>query len=213
MVLRCRPLSLALTPVLLLVASGVAFADDDPPPPPVYAPGPPVYVPGPPGPPIYVAPLSQQTQTTYVPQSVALSGPRELEAGDDSRPPPAGYTEVHRKHKGLIIGGAVTLGVTYSISAMVAAIGDDTGDGDNEVEAMWIPVLGPFLQIRETESSTGDFFLAHMGAAQLAGAIMLVYGMSNDKRVFVRNDLVSELSIGPLAAKGASGVALSGRFW
>ncbi|HET9622585.1 MAG TPA: hypothetical protein VFP84_14535 [Kofleriaceae bacterium] len=167
---------------------------------------------GPPGPPVYVAPLAQETQSTYVPQSVALSGPEEIEPIDDNRRAPAGYTPVFRKNRHLIVGGAVTLGVTYTVSSLVAAIGSDVGNGHNDVAALWIPVAGPFVQLGSTSSSTAKFFLVGLGGAQLAGAIMLFSGLSSNHRVFVRNDLVGDLAIGPLTAKGAQGLALSGRF-
>ncbi|MEO7729975.1 MAG: hypothetical protein ABIY55_03315 [Kofleriaceae bacterium] len=199
---RHRLLLIALVAVML-PATRSAWADD--PPPPVYQ--------GPSGEPVYLAPLSQQTQGTYVPQSVAMSGPAQLNAIDDLQPAPAGYTPVLRKRKGLIIGGAVTFGVTYAISSFAAAIGSDTSDGGkNEVAALWIPVAGPFVQLADTDSATGKFFLVGLGGAQLAGAIMLFTGLTSEHRVFVRNDLVSSLSVGPLAAKGAQGLALSGQF-
>ena len=199
---RHRLLLIALVAVTL-PASRAAWADD---PPPVYQ--------GPSGAPVYVAPLSQETQGTYVPQSVAMSGPAQLNAIDDLQPAPAGYTPVLRKRKGLIIGGAVTFGVTYAISSFVAAIGSDTtGSGEkNEVAALWIPVAGPFVQLAETDSATAKFFLVGLGGAQLAGAIMLFTGITSERRVFIRNDLVSNLSVGPLATKGAQGLALSGQF-
>jgi hypothetical protein len=198
------PLLIALVAVML-PATRSAWADDPPPPRPLYQ--------GPSGPPVYVAPLSQQTQSTYVPQSVAMSGPAEINAVDDDRPAPDGYTPVLRKNKHLIVGGAVTFGVSYSISAFAAAVGDDANsNGHNEVAALWIPVAGPFVQLADTNSSTGKFFLAGLGGAQLAGAIMLFYGMTTDKRVFVRNDLVGSLTVTPMAGNGAQGMVLAGRF-
>lgn len=202
-----------LTSALLLglslcAVSSTAFADDDddipaqPAPPPM----------GPP--PVYQAPLAQTTQGTYVPQSVALSGPEEITDNTEGRAAPAGYTAVQRSRKGLLIGGGVTLGVSYGISAMTAAIGDDFAgsDGKNEVAALWIPVAGPFIQIANSDSSTAKVFLFGLGAAQVAGAVMLYYGLTTKKTVFVRNDLVGSLGISPMAGDGATGMVLSGRF-
>ena len=186
--------------------------DDDQPPPPPMQPGPP---------PVYVAPLSQQTQGTYVPQSVALSGPEEITEIGDRRSAPAGYTTVMRARKGLIIGGAVTLGATYLVCAMTAAAGADDarsqasyneGSGKNELSAMWIPVAGPFIQMARSDSSTANVFLFHLGAAQVAGAIMLYYGLTTEKRVFVRNDLVGNLHLSPMTGNNTTGMALSGQF-
>jgi hypothetical protein len=194
-----RLLLLALPIVALIRAPG--WADDAPPPQPIPLP-------------VYPAPLSQETQSTFVPQSVALSGPEEITDFDSNRPVPVGYTPVQRTRKHLIVGGAVTLGVTYGLSALVAAIGEDSSrsSGKNEVAALWIPVAGPFVQLAQTDSATAKFFLVGLGGAQLAGAIMLYYGMTTTQRVLVRNDLVGSLAITPMAGNGASGMTLSGRF-
>jgi hypothetical protein len=164
--------------------------------------------------PVYPAPLSQTTQSTFVPQSVAMSGPEEITDFDFSRPVPMGYTPIQRTRKHLLVGGAVTFGVVYGLSAFVASIGEDAsrGDGTNEVGALWVPVAGPFLQMGRTDSATGRFFFASVGAAQLAGALMLYYGLTTKERVLVRNDLVGSLTVAPLAGNGASGMALAGRF-
>lgn len=196
-----RLLVIALPLVALLHAP--ARADDDPP------------MPQPQPLPVYPAPLSQTTQSTYVPQSVAMSGPEEIKDFDFSRPVPMGYTPIERTRRHLIVGGAVTFGVVYGLSAFVAAAGEDAAnhsDRTNEVAALWIPVAGPFLEMGQTDSATGRFFLASVGAAQLAGALMLYYGLTTKERVLVRNDLVGSLTVAPLAGNGASGMALSGRF-
>jgi len=203
-------LLLALLPVVALVSAPTsASADDDyygeeaPPPPPA-----------PPGPqPVFTAPLSQTTQSTYVPQSVALSGPEEIADDGEGRAVPAGYTPVLRKRKGLLIGGGAVFGASYGLSIMIAAIGSDIGGSDgNEVASLWIPVAGPFLQMANTESATLQLFLAGVGAAQTTGAILLYYGLTTKKRVFVRNDLVGSLQVTPYTAEGTTGMLLSGRF-
>lgn len=195
-----RLLVIAL-PLVALLHTPVR-ADDDPPMPPQQ----PM--------PVYPAPLSQTTQSSYVPQSVALSGPKEITDFDFSRPVPPGYTPVERTRKHMLVGGGVTFGVVYGLSAFVAAIGEDStrGDRTNEVGSLWIPVAGPFLQMGQTDSATGRLFFASVGAAQLAGALMLYYGLTSKERVLVRNDLVGSLRVAPLAGNGASGMALTGRF-
>ena len=197
--------------VLVVALSSSAWADDQE----VLAPPPPPPAEG--TRPVYTAPLSQTTQSTYVPQSVALSGPEEIDDFDKNRPIPDGYTAVQRPRKGLLIGGSVTLGVVYGISLLSAAIGEDLkGDGKNDAAPMAIPVAGPFLTMANTDSATLKVFLGAMGAAQLAGAVMLYYGLTTKKTVLVRNDVVGGLQISPMVAGGAnsdaSGLVLSGRF-
>lgn len=191
---------LAIAVSLVALIHTAARADDDPP----VRQGPL---------PVYPAPLAQETQSTFVPQSVALSGPEEIDEWDRTRPVPLGYTPVERARKHLIVGGAVTFGVSYGLSAFVAAIGEDASRGsNNDVAALWIPVAGPWIQAGQTDSATAKFFLVGMGGAQVAGAIMLYYGLTTTQRVLVRNDLVGSLTVSPMAARGASGMVLSGRF-
>lgn len=194
----------------LLVFAGTARADDDQDPPPP---------PPPPPPGGYVAPLAQQTQGTYVPQSVALSGPEEIDSRYSGQRAPDGYTAVQRARKGLLIGGGVTFGVSYTYSVLIAAVGSDIASSDggtNEAGAMWIPVAGPFLQMANTDSATFRVLLAGFGIAQVTGAVLLYKGLTTKKTVFVRNDLVSGLDIAPMAPTSsnnyATGMLLSGSF-
>jgi hypothetical protein len=217
MIARIASVLLAL-PVLALL-HGTAIADDDdgqyapPPPPPTYQPP---YQ----GQPVYQAPLSQTTQGTYVPQSIALSGPDEIDA-EEGRRAPAGYTPVKRTRKGMLIGGGVTFGVAYSYAVLFAAAGEDSGsydyddgsyDDKNEFAALWIPVAGPFIQMADTDGATEKLLLAGLGGAQVIGAVMLYYGLTTKKTVYVRNDLVGSLQVTPMAGNGNTGLALSGSF-
>lgn len=207
-----RRLLLLVLPVAALLsaptsASAQDYDEEMPPPPPAVQP-------------VYPAPLSQTTQTTYVPQSVAMSGPDEINDFDFSRPVPAGYTVVKRPRLGLLIGGSVTLGVSYMYGVLFAAAGadesrydyDGTGGGENEMASLWIPVAGPFLQMAQTDSATGKVLLFGLGAAQTTGAIMLYYGLTTKKKVLVRNDFVGSLNVTPNVGDGTTGMLVSGRF-
>jgi hypothetical protein len=55
-------------------------------------------------------------------------------------------------------------------------------------------------------------FLAGLGIAQVTGAVLMYYGLTTTKKVYVRNDLVGNLMVTPTAGNGASGFALSGSF-
>ncbi|HEY3808153.1 MAG TPA: hypothetical protein VGL61_36490 [Kofleriaceae bacterium] len=195
-------------PLLLIGARSVRADDAVPLAPPTPAPTvAPVYVP------VYPAPLTQQVQTTYVPQSVALSGPFEITDVEPGEVAPNGYTAVQRPRKRLLQGGLAMLGMAYGLSALTAAIGQDTSDGgQNPVAALWIPVAGPFIELGQSSSATADVLLVGLGGVQLAGAIMTYYGLTTKKTVFVRNDLVGGLTIAPMVARGASGMSLSGHF-
>lgn len=173
----------------------------------------------------YVAPLSQTTQPSYVPQSVALSGPAVIKEYQEGAPVPAGYHAEQRARRGLVIAGAVTFGSMYLLSAMVAAIGADSHemectyggttpscrDKGNPVAALWVPAIGPFIQMAKTDSSTGNLFLAIDGLAQTGGVVMAVYGLASPKTVLVRNDLGS-VRVVPQVGKSSTGLALVGNF-
>ncbi|HEY1551553.1 MAG TPA: hypothetical protein VGG28_27185 [Kofleriaceae bacterium] len=192
----------------LLVGAGSALADDAAPPAPAPVPtAAPIYAP------VYPAPLTQQVQTTYVPQSIALSGPFEIDNIEPGEVAPSGYTAVQRPRKQLVRSGLAMLGMAYGISALTAAIGQDASeDGNNPLALMWIPVAGPFLEIGQSSSATADVLLVGLGGVQLAGAIMTYYGLTTTKTVFLRNDLIGGVTVAPMVMRGASGMSLSGHF-
>ena len=214
----CRARALAMIALACSLAPGLAGADDQAPPPPSPsyssgsgpAPAPPPYPPPPPGGPPGYAPPAYSAQ----PPGVAY-GPEEITDFDDSAPVPYGYTRVTRTRKGLIIGGAVTLGATYLATAFVGAVTADflQAEGSNtSVTSVYIPIAGPFLEIGQTDSSVARFYLAVSGLGQSAGAIMLLYGLSSSRTVLVRNDQLIVTSVAPLIAPGVTGLSVVGRF-
>jgi hypothetical protein len=164
----------------------------------------------------YTAPLSQTTQPSYVPQSVALSGPRQLDH-HEGEPVPPGYTPVQRTRKGPIVAGAVVFGTLYLFSSAAAAAGADSAQhgGSNEVGALWIPVAGPFIQMGQTDSALGKYMLAIDGIGQAAGAALLAWGLTSPKTVLVRNDLTGwrpTIRATPIVTASTTGVGLTGTF-
>jgi hypothetical protein len=144
----------------------------------------------------YVAPIQQQTQPVYVPQSVAMSGPRTIRDWDESEPVPPGYHVSTRIRKGLVVGGAVMFGSMYLISVIAAAAVDDAAKdpytSTTKIDAMYIPAAGPFLQMGQSgTSSTGTVFLAIDGLVQCGGLAMLIYGLAAPQTYLVRNDLAT----------------------
>jgi hypothetical protein len=123
---------------------------------------------------------------------------------------------VQRRRKGLLIAGPIVLGVTYIYTSLAAAIGTDisnaSGGNGSTVAPLFIPVVGPFIEIGETSSYSLKYLLALDGAAQLAGAVMLYYGLTSTKTVFVRNDLLYGMRITPLVGVHNAGLALSAHF-
>ena len=175
----------ALVLTVMSAAPVAAWAQDARPLPP--APPPPVSAQAPNG--EYTAPLAQQTQQIYVPQSVAISGPRTIKDWNDGDPVPPGYHAETRTRTGLIVGGAVLFGTLYLLSTFVAAVVSDANQGKGGDNALYVPGVGPFIQMTTTSSATGNLVLAIDGAAQSAGLAMLIYGIASPKTILVRNDL------------------------
>jgi hypothetical protein len=235
--MRANAYRTAFTAAFLLVAAGsTAFAQAQPmtpapqspppgPPPPWAQQGPPwgapQPLPPPPQPPAsavapngeYVAPLAQTTQPVYLPQSVAMSGPRFIKDWEPGNPIPYGYHAETRARKGPIISGSILFGVTYLYSAFAASIGEDVAgsNGNNKAASLYIPVVGPFAELFQSDSATLDYILVLDGIAQATGVILFVYGMSMPKPLLVRNDLaftVTPMKIG----KDGNGFGFVGRF-
>lgn len=161
----------------------------------------------------YVAPLSQTTQPTYVPQSVALSGPRFIKDWEEGQPIPYGYHHETRVRKGLVISGSILLGVTYIYSSLLAAAGEDASDGGhNTLGWLWMPVLGPFFEMSETDSTAARYVLFLDGMAQAAGLTMLIAGALYPKHILVRNDLASMSFVPMKIGSDGSGMGVVGRF-
>jgi hypothetical protein len=159
---------------------------------------------------MYPTPMQQTVQDSYVPQSVAMSGPEELDYADGQNVP-SGYHQETRVRKGLIIAGGATFGGTYLFSLLLAAAGQDSasnGGGKNDLAPLFIPVFGPFITMGNSTSATADVFLAIDGAAQAAGVAMAVVGLSMPKTILVRNDLGrgAEVTIQPVVGFGTAGV-------
>ena len=163
----------------------------------------------------WVAPLYQRTQPTYVPQSVALSGPRVITDWDQGQPIPYGYHPSTRVRRGLIIGGAVTFGSLYLLTGLVAAGGSDSASysgTSNQYGALWVPGIGPFIQMFNTSSAMGNYALAVDGAAQCAGLAMLIYGLASPRTVLVRDDLAKPMIVPMKIGQDGYGMGVVGRF-
>ncbi len=167
---------------------------------PQYPPGAPYQqVPGPP--------------PTYVPQT-PIAWPRYIKDWDEGQPVPYGYHPEARARKGLVITGAVLFGVLYLLSTLVAAANDNSYD-NNRDSALWIPVVGPFIQLGSSTNVSGDNEIFVLdGLAQTAGVTMLVLGLAFPRHILVRNDLAT-MSFVPApmrVGREGGGLGLVGRF-
>jgi len=148
------------------------------------------------------------------PMMYAPTGPRYIKDWQEGQPIPYGYHPEARARKGLVISGAVLFGVTYLLSTLVASANDNSYDG-NRYTALWIPVVGPFMQLGSSTNASGDDQIFVLdGLAQAAGITMLVLGLAFPRTILVRNDMLS-MSFLPTPMKvghEGGGLGLIGRF-
>jgi hypothetical protein len=131
-------------------------------------------------------------------------------------PPPQLVTE-HRPRRGLVIGGAVTFGVSWGLAASISLLASDcsTCSGRDSTDVLWIPIAGPVLAgSRDTGSNDSAFWIL-WSVAELAGVTMFVIGVighdvTTYKRVAGRNGPTLQLT--PLLARDTSGMALTARW-
>ena len=169
-----------------------------------------------PQPPVVDAQIYVQAPVAMPPAPPPAAGPRTIPF-EEGGPVPQGYTLREKPRVGLVVGGAVALGVLYLTSLFVYVIADAIscidGCGDNDLWPLAVPVVGPFVAIGTTDAErAGLSFLILDGIGQTAGLTMLILGIVSKKKVWVRNDL-GELRVSPIAfADGGRGLALAGRF-
>ncbi|MDI1432807.1 hypothetical protein [Polyangium sorediatum] len=165
-------------------------------PPPGYAP-PPGYPQGYP-PPGYGQPPPGYGPNSYGygPPGSTLPAALPYEEGD---PIPPGYRVDSRIRKGLVIGGAVTFGVPWFFSAMIASIGDSLSRS-SDLWPLYIPALGPFIAMGTLDTEgPGTFWLAVDGLAQSGGIAMLIAGIvAQEKRLVRSTEVGTSMTVMPL---------------
>lgn len=167
-------------------------------------PGQPVYVqPGDPNQPVYVQPPGQQPMYAAPPPPMM---PRQVVRYD------------LKPRYGMIIGGAVTLGVTWlihsGIAAMAQAIYQETERPVREMWPNYIPVLGPWITMTTLPNDPARGIsmvgLAFSGLAQGTGLALLIAGAVSRQRVPVY--AANKIQLTPVIGPASTGFALSGNF-
>lgn len=135
----------------------------------------------------------------------------------EGQPGPPGYRLTTESSKGLVISGAICLGVGYSFmllsAPIVAAVRKSNDEDPDDANVMMIPVVGPFLSIWALDSEgVGTSFLILDGLLQTAGAGMLIGGLASPRKVWLRGDIAGvryQLTPG-LVGKNTPGLGLTG---
>lgn len=136
--------------------------------------------------------------------------------------PPAPPTPIRyemRPRYGLIIGGAVVLGVSWSMTALAGALVSDYCSSSigcsDAVWPLYLPVLGPWVQmgyLHGAGTNTGRVMLAFDGLVQAGGLAMLIAGAVAKKRVGVYALGPVKMQLSPYGASGGGGLYALGTF-
>jgi hypothetical protein len=107
---------------------------------------------------------------------------------EEGQPIPPGYRVETRAKRGLIVGGAVTFGVLYLLSAFAATVAIDGNDSE-EFGPLLIPVAGPFVTVGTAGAEgVGTFALVLDGVGQAGGVAMFIAGIMTEEKFLLRND-------------------------
>jgi hypothetical protein len=125
-------------------------------------------------------------------------------------PIPPGYEVSSRPRRGLIIGGAVTLGTTWLLSVLTASIVESIGR-ENPLWPLYLPVVGPFIAIGTAESEgVGTLYLVIDGVAQAGGLAMIIAGFAApETRLERKGDFSINVTPMPMGMQGG-GLGLVG---
>lgn len=188
--------------------SGHARAAGDTYPPPPPAPAPSSYPPPPSQPPPPPPPPREYYERDYD----RPRPPLVISDWPDEEPPPRGYHRSTRVRRGPIIAGSILFGVAYITTVLAAAGLEDSGD--SSYGWLYLPAIGPFIELTNSVTATGSTFLVLDGLTQSAGLALLVWGITSPAPVLVRNQ-IDTLRVTPvplLFGRGGSGVGLVGTF-
>jgi hypothetical protein len=135
---------------------------------------------------------------------------RPLEAGE---PIPPGYRVQMSKTDGA--ASTRTAGLLFLLGgyagAYVAALSLPSTLG-----AMYVPVVGPWLTLKEVDADAGKVLIATDGALQGAGLVLLVGGLVGAGKQLLREPAefgdAAGIHVAPRATAGGWGVQVFGRF-
>jgi hypothetical protein len=171
----------------------------------------------PPPQPLYQAPYGQIPAPTYgqYPPPGYAPYPQYAPYGAYAPPPPLRVAMVHRKRRGFLIGGAVTFGVSWLLSAVVSMTIVGGGACTHNCDAggaLWIPIAGPVYAAATTEEP-GPVVLIGWTLVEVAGIALFAIGMAGHEVPEIQVARGGPtLRLTPLLARDAGGMALTARW-
>jgi hypothetical protein len=146
-------------------------------------------------------------------------GPRLPERMDyiEGAPLPEGYRVDTQPRVGMAIGGWVTFGSLYLLSAIAGGLEIDSGSdyqsSNKGGAALFVPAIGPFISLGTIHpDNIGGVLLVIDGVGQCAGLALGIAAFAAPKQVIVRTQYAS-LHFDPLTVRGGAAVSgLGGEF-
>ncbi len=112
--------------------------------------------------------------------------PDELKGVEGQRPP-EGYHEVRKYQRAPFAIGPVFFGFSYLLSAISARVGGGQSGRQDLWDAMYVPVLGPFITLERARPTFSDdidsVLLTTVGIFQVAGLGLTIGGFFMPKRI------------------------------
>ncbi len=109
--------------------------------------------------------------------------------------------------------GASIFTLSYIATALVATTSYTSDSADTTPHgALWIPVVGPFIDMGKTSGAGHEVLLALDGAAQIAGLTLFVYGQTTPKSPRPDDTPEVTVSVAPLVARGTGGASVIAAF-
>ncbi len=149
--------------------------------------------------------------------SVAAAAPAALASSSSAAPSPE-QEEIEHDEKStgrpLVWIGATIFSLSY-IAAVLRATTSYLSSTDITTPhgALWIPVVGPFIDMGHTSGAANIFLLALDGAAQIGGLTLFVYGQTTPSTTHARDvGKTVTLQVAPIVAPGTGGAAAFVRF-
>jgi hypothetical protein len=149
-----------------------------------------------------------------------FTDPRVITGWSRWEPIAPGYHWSTRPRRGLVIAGVIVFGSAYLLSMLLAPLvsgfASFAGNTNTSVGALFVPGVGPFIEIGQSLGATASFYFALDGLAQLGGIAMIVAGLNVPKAVLVPNHYGAstgvQFSFVPIVAPGRQGLGLVGTF-
>jgi hypothetical protein len=120
-----------------------------------------------------------------------------------------GYHKETHPREGLIIAGATVFGVIYLLNIATGAIADAGGDSYG---ALYVPGIGPFIQLAKTSGGAGGPVLVIDGILQLGGIAMFATAFAAPKTESVLNKVGRDIHIAPVLGRDDTGLTVVGSF-